>query len=213
VSTASTSCSVNFNWTYYGGGIHTWQGQSSWYTESSNRCYFVDTCEPPPGGCTIEGQVWSEEYCECVDSCPILVDTTGRGYRLTGATDGVLFDIDADGARERIGWTDPKAGTGFLAFDRNGNGVIDNGAELFGSVTPKSLDVETARSANGFDALAALESSTYGASVVDGVIDSADAAFNRLLIWMDRNHDGVSQPEELVLAKELGLLSLETRLA
>jgi hypothetical protein len=117
-----------------------------------------------------------------------------------------MFDINNDGRLEKLGWTDPVYDVGFLAFDRNGNGVIDGGHELFGNATPEG----SATGSDGFDALADLESPGYGFSVQDGVIDQQDAAFARLLIWLDRNHDGVSQEVELRSASSHGLVAIET---
>jgi hypothetical protein len=93
----------------------------------------------------------------------------------------------------------PSAVTPWLAMDRDGSGAIESGAELFGSSTPLASG-RLAR--NGFEALAELDGNA------DGRIDAADAAWAQLLVWADRNADGVSQRSELVLASELGLTSL-----
>jgi trimeric autotransporter adhesin len=148
--------------------------------------------------------------CDCVDCCPLVFDTSGRGYKLTSADLGVYFDINADGQQDGISWTDPSRDVAFLAFDRNGNGAIDHGEELFGNVTPLP-GAGDERANHGFDALAALESDSYGPSVKDGTIDSRDAAYQRLLLWEDANHDGVSQSEELRTASAAGLRAIETR--
>jgi hypothetical protein len=117
-----------------------------------------------------------------------------------------MFDINNDGRLEKLGWTDPVFDVGFLAFDRNGNGVVDGGHELFGNATPQGL----ATASDGFDALVELETPAYGFSVQDGVIDAQDAAFAQLLIWVDRNHDGISQQSELQPASSHGLVAIET---
>jgi hypothetical protein len=72
----------------------------------------------------------------CDEDCqsPIVM-SFGGGYDLTSAADGVRFDIDADGTKERIAWTRQGTNVAFLAVDRDGNGVIDSGAELFGDST------------------------------------------------------------------------------
>jgi hypothetical protein len=110
-----------------------------------------------------------------------------------------------------MSWTDPRRDVGFLAFDRNANGVIDNGEELFGNVTPLWPGTSRPRATNGFEALASLESAVYGPSVPDGLIDSRDAAYEFLLVWVDRNHDGVSQAAEIQRASALGLVGVETQ--
>lgn len=122
---------------------------------------------------------------------PLVIDTKGNGFRFTSAKHGVMFDIDADGVLERVGWTQGNSDDMWLAMDRNGNGVIDNGSELFGDVTPVDPANPAATALNGFEALKALD------SVPDGVIDRHDAAFAQLILWSDQNHDGVSTLDEL----------------
>jgi hypothetical protein len=141
---------------------------------------------------------------------PIIVDTAGDGFELTSASDGVWFDLKGDGTPQRIAWTLPDSDDGWLAMDRNGNGRIDNGTELFGNRTPAYADRADPPAANGFIALSFLENPAYGRSVADQVIDVRDAPYRRLVIWIDRNHDGFSESEELRPVGELGLTALET---
>ena len=127
--------------------------------------------------------------------------------RLTSAEDGVSFDIDGDGRQEQIGWTEAGADVGFLALDRNENGIIDNGRELFGSHTLPG-------STNGFDALSVTRGHSpaseprpmplagsdvfvrdYNKSWIQ--LDHYDALFAKLLLWTDRNHNGISEHSEL----------------
>ncbi|MBA3240975.1 MAG: hypothetical protein H0T60_07080 [Acidobacteria bacterium] len=66
---------------------------------------------------------------------PIVIDVLGDGINLTSAADGVMFDITAKGRPKHFSWI--RGDDAWLALDRNGNGMIDNGAELFGNYTPQ----------------------------------------------------------------------------
>jgi hypothetical protein len=170
----------------------------------------VYSCQLSSSDCS-EGFEFKPQYCSCVSLSPILIDADGDGYRLTSAAEGVAFDIDANGvAGEQIAWTEPGSGDGWLVFDRNGNGRIDSGEELFGSRTPAYADASQPRTENGFDALLLLEGPSYGPSTPDRLIDARDAVYSRLRLWFDRNHNGVSEPEELVPLAEAGVLAISS---
>lgn len=119
---------------------------------------------------------------------PLMLKLSEGPWRLTGLEDPVQFDISADGHMDIMGWTYPGSDVGFLALDRNGNGTIDDGSELFGTATPLP---DGTRASDGFIALAQYDENR------DGVIDKSDRIWNSLLLWIDRNHDGISQPGEL----------------
>ena len=95
-------------------------------------------------------------------------------------------------------------------MDRNGNGRIDNGSELFGNHTPAYSGLANPTAAHGFIALAFLESPLYGRSNGDTVIDNRDAPYRRLLVWIDRNHNGESEANEPRTVGEVGLQVIET---
>lgn len=105
--------------------------------------------------------------------------------RLTSAHDGVAFDIRASGHAEQLAWTAIGENTALLAYDKNANGSIDDGSELFGDQTVAGVQ-------DGFDALRQLsgERTPY--------LTATNPLFPKLLLWVDRNHNGISEPEELL---------------
>ncbi|MDQ3282182.1 MAG: hypothetical protein M3Q69_12305, partial [Acidobacteriota bacterium] len=132
---------------------------------------------------------------------PIVLNLSNGGYDLTGVDDPVAFDLDRDGVRERIGWTAASANEAFLCLDRNANGTIDDGGELFGNHT---VLASGAVATNGFLALAELDSDR------NGHIDHADAAWPQLELWTDANHDGISQEAELKSLSASAVQSIST---
>lgn len=116
-------------------------------------------------------------------------------YRLTSAANGVIFDLNGDGAREQIAWTEADSEVAFLAMDRNGDGKITSGKELFGNYTLPGVS-------NGFHALNLMTMETNG-GVERGSVSSEDPIFTRLLLWNDRNHNGISERLELRKASEV----------
>ena len=93
---------------------------------------------------------------------PLVVNFAGTAAQLTSQR--FKFDLNADGQSEDINFV--AGGSGFLALDRNADGRINNGSELFG-----------AKSGDGFAELAALDSDA------NGWIDENDAAFSALRVW------------------------------
>jgi hypothetical protein len=134
--------------------------------------------------------------CEPPPNCPIVV-AVGKdsSYRLTSAKDGVWFDIDGDGIRELVAWTERDSPVAFLALDSDGDGEISSGRELFGNHMLPGAQ-------NGFEALIRMAREA-APGVVGGALSVDDAIFSRLLLWTDINHNGVSEPPELRPAGEL----------
>ncbi|MBZ5490968.1 MAG: hypothetical protein LAO76_08555 [Acidobacteriia bacterium] len=168
---------------------------------ASNNC----PAQPDPalaggggGGCAPPSDDFAPLECD-----PIILDLDGHGFELTSAASGVMFDIRATGKPIKIPWTSGASSTAFLVLDRNGNGAIDDGTELFSNVSPQPLDP----SPNGFKALAQYDLPANGGNG-DGVIDAKDQVFPFLRLWVDANHDGICQPGELHTLADMDVYSL-----
>jgi hypothetical protein len=152
--------------------------------QSSSAC--IPSPPPPPdggGGCD-GGRVLN-----IADDCsPIVINFESGDYRLTGRNSPVLFDMPGNGHPVLMGWTAAGADEAFLWLDRNHNGKVTSGAELFGNFTP----LQNGRLAiNGFEALAEYDANH------DGIIDDRDPIWSRLMLWRDLNHNGLSEPSEI----------------
>ena len=131
---------------------------------------------------------------------PIVLDLDRNGVETFSPGSDAHFDHDGNGFAERTGWVG--GDDGLLVWDRDGNGTIDAGKELFGNRT--LLRDGVTRAANGFQALASWDENA------DGRINAADALWAHLQVWQDRDGDGVSTPDELSSLSDLGITSINT---
>lgn len=194
--------------------LPTSQGECEIYSLFWNP--FSDQCQPePPPTCTLEPTVcetgtWSFLWCDCVPyTSPIVVDLDGDGFDLTSSAGGVSFNLNNIGGREKIAWTSAYSNDSWLALDRNGNGIIDDGTELFGDISPQP-EPPAGTERNGFLALAEYDKPENSGNG-NGVIENHDAIFNSLRLWADLNHNGISEPVELRTLSEAGVKSFEVR--
>lgn len=127
----------------------------------------------------------------------IILDLDGDGLETIGLAGNIYFDHDGDGVLTKTGWVGKD--DALLVWDRNGNGSIDTGAELFGDFTPLPNDT---LAPNGFAALAALDSNG------DGILDASDPAFHELKLWRDTSQDGQTGAGELITLADAGIVSL-----
>lgn len=164
-------------------------GTATWSQPTySAECAFYDTN-------LFIGQ--NNPACQC--NTPLVLSFDNGGVTFATTSIG-SFDLTRLGVSHGSDW--PTAVTPWLAFDRNGNGAIDDGGELFGSATRLGAG---GFAKNGFDALRELDANQ------DGVFDARDPAFDSILVWADANQDKLSSPSELTTLAARGVTSISLR--
>jgi hypothetical protein len=161
---------------------------------------------PPPGPRRCPPSIAAvdpREVDRTLRRCPRLPRDTPLVLSFDGAPVELVADaahsFDLNGAESRV--TDwPAARTPWLALDRDGDGRIGDGSELFGSMTVLSSG---ARAPDGFAALRELDADG------DGRLTPADPAFAGLVLWADRDGDRRSSPDEIAPLSAYEILSID----
>lgn len=163
---------------------------------------------PPPDCPTCNYYNPESRLCEINPDCPGSPIIINLGPAMSTFTSpDVSFDLLATGQPELVSWTSEGGDDGFLVLDRDKDGRISSGLELFGNVTPLSWTPFGPKAANGFEALAFFDARDNGGNG-DGWISASDAVYEQLQIWVDSNHDGVSDPWELRSLAACGIVAI-----
>jgi hypothetical protein len=205
---------------------------SSWHYSNTCTAYTLAALKAPscalptyPAPVVEQGfeAVWSPATCswEIVPSgeSPVVIDTEGNwGKRelFSDPSNGeyVSFDMRGDGSLEKFSWPKPDSGLAWLALDRDGDGVIKNGTELFGNFTAHADGgITDYPNPNGFIALAWYDQPTQGGDM-NLILDERDAIWPKLRLWIDEhcykepNVPCQSLPDELHTLRSKGVTSI-----
>ena len=133
----------------------------------------------------------------------LILDINQNGMEILDIESGIHFDFDNNNFAESTGW--PDRNEGILAQDINKNHIIDNGNEIFGNNTHSS----SSNKINGFEKLKLLDQNN------DGKLDENDPGWHNILIWIDRNRNGLTGNNELFTLAKLKIkeISLDYKLA
>ena len=132
------------------------------------------------------------------DIDPIIIDLNKNGITSTKLNNTIYFDHDNNNFKEATSWIDK--GDAFLALDKNSNGLIDNGNELFGNHTISNTrfgeqEANNDTSINGYEALKAYD--------LNGDIDSKDEIYDKLVLWKDSNQNAITDKGSTTIANDV----------
>ncbi len=158
---------------------------------SNNNAYYTrpTTYTFLAAGYQWTGTPWASNFVQQLP--PVVFDLDGTGISSTEIT--VSFDIDGDGTKDQTGWI--SGGQGFLALDRDGDGLITHGAEI-------SFIQDLPGARTDLEGLSAFDSND------DNIFDAQDARFGEFLVWQDANEDGISDAGELLSLPDAGIASI-----
>lgn len=190
-----------------GDECNTCNGTGQFFCQMDNRSeQFPSCCSYVEWRACIDREgIWDPLTCTC--GSPIVVDVSGDGFDLTGALDGVMFRLENTGVYRQTAWTAAGSDEAWLVLDRNANGTIDSGRELFGDSTPQP-QMQPGEVKNGFRALAVFDRLDRGGNN-DGFINRDDTVFDDLRLWTDENHNGISEASELRSLRDSGLKRID----
>lgn len=165
-------------------------GSNRYTSDWAEQTTPVDFATYPIGGAP--NDLTTPDAAWCGPATLLLIDLANDGFSLSDASNGVFFDVGGDGVEEPVAWTLANDDDAWLVYDRNGDGSIDYGTELFSNFTPQAA----ATNRSGFLALAEFDKVDNGGNN-DGKISGSDDIFTSLYVWRDVNHNGLSESGEL----------------
>lgn len=124
---------------------------------------------------------------------PVVLDLDGDGIDKIARSDGVLFDVDNTGFQKRTAWVG--SDDTFLVIDRNYNGLIDSGREMFSNAL-------VALGRRGLVGLAWTDAN------YDGRITADDPVWEEIRLWRDTNVNGQQDGGEILALNDLGVTEL-----
>lgn len=149
------------------------------------------------------------------NNSPLIIDTLGTGWKFSDPKKGayVSFDLKGDGTYLKLSWPIEGSGNAWLVYDRDGDGIIKDGTELFGNFSPHATVNIPGATANGFNALGWWDAPAQGGDG-NALLDKRDAIWPKLRLWIDehcyREPDQPcrSLPDELHTLESKGVTSI-----